>query len=923
MPSEAIAKNTLRSLFDNAHTFVSLRDTQGRYLEVNRAIAELFGAAPGDIVGRTVFDLCGPEASQVFEDDQTVVRNGAPLVNITEILPRQGDHSRLARACKLPVCDERGTVTGILSIAFDDAEAANPPQSHHDNANLLEKLFESVAVPIAFFGREHRLTFANRAYWVLHDDLDTHGVAKIGAHYEDIVRAMCEHAQDCENGAARQVLADRLIEEHRNPGTGALISQNGRSYHHQFYRTPCDGRALLIVDTTEQRHTGHGVAEHRDLLHTLVENFSEALVLYGPDDRLRFGNRTYWKFHADAGTADVIKVGATREENAQAMARRLGERNDAFNVETVLDDIERMHQGKASGISFAWGDRDVSLRHYPIQEGGWVTFAQDITERKNAEEALEASNARLRHFAESASDWFWETDADLRYTWISQRIADATGEAAELIYGRKRSDLIDTTVDPEAWEEHQETIRQRKPFRDFVYRRDPASLPDGHDEVLWVRTSGVPVFQSDGTFVGYRGTGSNVTPETLAEQELKESERRFQTLAESAPVGIFQTTTDGICIYHNEVWRTIAGAKSDGGIGALWTTVFQADDRQRITADWQERALEDGVYRTEGRIARHGCDDLWVLATIAVDECPDRGPCTFVGTLTDISQFKRAEAQLRAAEQNLREHRDELEDLVERRTAALRKAQQNLIAKERLSAIGQLTATVSHELRNPLGTISTSFTVLRKHIELPTDKAVAIVERIERNISRCETIIRDLLNYTRIDSLDCKVLDLDTWMIQFLAEQELPSSITLETNLCANSAVCIDRTRMTQALDNIISNAVDAMADNTASHSVLEITSDRHGEECVIVICDDGPGIDPSNSDQVFEPLVSTKAFGVGLGLPLVRQIVELHGGHVAIRNREERGAEVTIRIPIHKKSQCMKNASPTLEGDCIAEGER
>ncbi len=909
MTDEAILKHTLQSLFDNMHVLVFVKDLSGRFIKVNQAVADLHGVKPEDLAGRTLFDVYGEEAARYFEDDRRVIQSGKPMLNIVEPLQVRDGRVLTIEASKMPIRDDEGRVVGVLVIATDITEKQEADRLLAESRSLLETVVNSIEAPVGFYGPDHRLEFGNKAYWNIHDRMGTRDVVKVGTRFEDITRATVDRAVVLENDAERQALIQRFLDDFENPQGGMTVQQKGRWYQHHRYRTPSGGRVTFAYDVTDVKQAEQDLRESQELLQAVVENFSEMLALHSPDGCLLFGNRTFWQFHEEAGTKEVMKVGRHFDINARAMVDRLAEADPGFDADAIFNDIMRLPVEENCHVEFPLGKRIIRLRQYPIPEGGRVTFGHDVTDYTKAEAALKLSNERFRDFAESASDWFWEIDEELRYTWASDRIVDALGYAGELIYGRRRSDLIDVQADPEDWAAHQQTVRQRKPFKDFVYRIDPGSLPLGEGAVQWVKTSGVPVFHSDGSFAGYRGTGSNVTREKLAEEDLKESRRRYHTLAQTAPVAIFRTDEAGVCTYHNEVWGKIAGPKRLAAPPANWTTMFAADDRERISAVWYDTAVREGIYRTEGRIAREQGDEIWVLATIAIEECPAGGSCTFVGTLTDISQLKRIERRLRVTEQALREHRDELEILVERRTAALRDAQQSLIARERLSAIGQLTATVSHELRNPLGTISASFAALKHRVELPSEKAVAIAERIERNIKRCETIIQDLLNYTRIDTLNCESVDLDAWLTRFLGEQDLPDGMRFEVLLDGAARVCIDRSRMTQVLANLVSNAIDAMAEDPASSRKIEVETGRREGEFIIALRDDGPGIDPENLERVFEPLVSTKAFGVGLGLPLVRQIVELHGGKVQISNRPERGVEVEIVLPVEENISARKSA--------------
>ena len=437
----------------------------------------------------------------------------------------------------------------------------------------------------------------------------------------------------------------------------------------------------------------------------------------------------------------------------------------------------------------------------------------------------------------------------------------------------------------ERWREHQHSYEMFYGSRWVRYRSYPA--PEG----------GRIVFAYD------------VTESKEAEIALRKSEARYQTLATVSPVGIFQATLDGRCNYANSRWHEITGiAEGDEG-GRCWTDAIHEADRPRVDAEWRDAIALQGTYSTECRIADRDGDALWVLATIAVEPSEGESLAGFVGSFTDISHQKRVELQLRETEQELRAHRDQLEDLVEQRTSALREAQQSLLLRERLAAIGQLTATVSHELRNPLGTIVASFAALKRRIDLRDEKVERTADRIERNVRRCETIIDDLLNYTRVRTMNFEDVDLDSWLSQCLADSNLPAHTALRTRFGAGCNIQIDKNGMTQVISNLLENAVDAMnevaveRDNKdpqdIEQQIIEVYTAVEEDELKISVADSGAGMSSQDFERVFEPLISTKTFGVGLGLPLVRQIVELHGGRVEISNREVRGAEVVIHLPL------------------------
>ena len=228
-------------------------------------------------------------------------------------------------------------------------------------------------------------------------------------------------------------------------------------------------------------------------------------------------------------------------------------------------------------------------------------------------------------------------------------------------------------------------------------------------------------------------------------------------------------------------------------------------------------------------------------------------------------------------------------------------AEAELLKAERLSVLGQLTATVAHELRNPLSAIrNTLFTIkeLAGNSGIKLDRPVA---RMERSIERCDRIISDLLEFTRNRELNRKSVCFDRWLAGVLAEQNISPAIGTAMELAAAEAtVPIDPDRMRRVVINLFENAAHALAELPADHEkrITARTATEDGE-LVVTIEDTGPGISPENLARIFEPLFSTKSFGTGLGLPTVKQIVNQHGGTIAVDSEVGRGTRVTVRMPL------------------------
>ena len=227
--------------------------------------------------------------------------------------------------------------------------------------------------------------------------------------------------------------------------------------------------------------------------------------------------------------------------------------------------------------------------------------------------------------------------------------------------------------------------------------------------------------------------------------------------------------------------------------------------------------------------------------------------------------------------------------------------QGELLRKERLAAIGQVTATVGHELRNPLGSIRTALAVVRKLARGQDPLMKESLAISDRGVTRCDAIISDLLDFTRIRQLNREPTAIDRWLRTVLEEHDFPAPVRLRLELEAGIEMPLDRDHLRRVVVNVIDNACHAMDGKEPGGDrapLLTVGTRVNGGRLEIAIRDTGHGMAPEVAAKAFEPLYSTKTFGVGLGLPMVKQIMEQHGGGVEITSQEERGTEVVLWLP-------------------------
>ena len=238
----------------------------------------------------------------------------------------------------------------------------------------------------------------------------------------------------------------------------------------------------------------------------------------------------------------------------------------------------------------------------------------------------------------------------------------------------------------------------------------------------------------------------------------------------------------------------------------------------------------------------------------------------------------------------------------------LRAAQDELIKKGRMEQLGQLTATIAHEIRNPLGAIRTSaFMLQRKTAQLGADVSGPL-QRINNGVNRCDAIISQLLDFSRTKEINASPALLDDWLVRIVRDEAktLPENVSIECALGLEQVqVPFDPARLQRAVINLLNNACEALAnmqeqDMPKGHRhTITITTLRRDEMASIRVADNGPGMPADVLQRVREPLFTTKSFGTGLGIPAVEQIVKQHGGHLDIASDVGKGAVFTINLPL------------------------
>jgi two-component system sensor histidine kinase HydH len=214
--------------------------------------------------------------------------------------------------------------------------------------------------------------------------------------------------------------------------------------------------------------------------------------------------------------------------------------------------------------------------------------------------------------------------------------------------------------------------------------------------------------------------------------------------------------------------------------------------------------------------------------------------------------------------------------------------------QRRLSTLGELSAVLAHEIRNPLASLKghAQLLVERTPDDSPERKRVG---RIVTEAQRLEELTADLLDFVRTGPLDLAPVPVESFL-ESVISADVSFAVNLDTSQAPESWM-LDAKRMQQVLANLLDNAVEASPEG----AFVDVTASKEGTSLVITFRDQGEGIPEENLDQIFEPFFTTRAQGTGLGLAVARRIVELHGGNLTARSAPQGGAEFRVTLTDRK----------------------
>lgn len=380
--------------------------------------------------------------------------------------------------------------------------------------------------------------------------------------------------------------------------------------------------------------------------------------------------------------------------------------------------------------------------------------------------------------------------------------------------------------------------------------------------------------------------------------DLHRSQERLNQALDATDTGVWDYYPQAGRVYYGPRWFGILGYSPDElpSTPETWLSLLHPNDIETARENLKGFVAGDqDLYHSIFRMRTKEGGWRWIDSQGKAVQRDTAGKVArLIGTHTDITARMMAEKELQA-------HREHLEELVDQRTQELHAAQDQLIRSERLATLGQLTATVAHEIRNPLGTIRNSvFSIGDAIAREQPERATRSLTMADRNIKRCDRIIQDLLDFSRKRELHFNVIDFDAWLLNLINEISVPEGVELSHTLSASVQASFDCEHLRRALVNVIQNAFQALEDPSQGQRHVHVTTQATDQGLEIQVMDTGPGIPEEIMEKIFKPLFSTKTFGVGLGVPIIKSIMEEHGGRVHYSSHVGQGTTVTLYLPLN-----------------------
>jgi len=847
-----------RFIVEAVHDAIFFKDLESRYIVANNKTLEAFGLSREQVIGKNDYEIMAnqDEAKKNIEDDNLVFKTGK-LTKITKRMTGADGKERWFQAIKAPQFDDEGKIIGLIGIARDITERKKADKALRESEERYRDLIEKEKDIIYTLDEIGNITFASPAVETI---LGFRAGELIGKHFTILIpkewqeRTMADFNNLLKTGeiTAETVLLDKRRQFHFVEYSSTVIKEGNKVV----------GTRGIVRDITERKKAEEALRDSEIKYRTLVENLPQKIFL-------KDKNSVY--VSCNDNLARDLKIRSeeiTGKTDYDFVPKALADKYRA-------DDKRIIESGQTEAIEEKYiedgQERIIHTVKTPVKDEqgnviGVLGIFWDITERKKAEKQLKIMHAAIASSINAVAI----ADLEGNLTYVNNSFIKMWG------YENDKQILGKPAV--EFWQMEDralkivELLRNRESWiGELTARRKDGSTFD-------VQLSASSVIDEEGELICIMGSFVDITRHKRAKEEIK----KLSTAIEQSIDGIAIGDLEPKLVYVNHAFARMHGYTPEEMVGM---PVAKLHNKEQM--DEYKKAVEhlktNGSWEGEiGHIRKDGTVFLtYMSVTLLKDDNGD--PAGTLAVARDITESRQREMELDTY-------------------------RQNMVRAEELATVGTLSATVAHELTQPLTVIALSIENSLAELEKVSCPSTVLKDLKEgqSEVSNITSVVNRFRNFARmstkktVSEVDFKAVT--ERIVKLLNESAWRAKVTLRTKGMDKLPLIYSYERdLEQLFFSLVENAIQA-ADGKKKRQVI-ISGDVKHENIELQFSDDCGGIAPENLDRIFEPFFTTKHADerTGLGLCVVERIVSQLGGEVHVESKLGKGSTFFITLPINR----------------------
>ncbi len=861
-------------IVENSNDGIWILDRNDRTVFVNQKVSEMLGYSSYEICGHSPKKFLAPKFRSLVDDRLRKHRQKAGKFNDYQFIRKDGSDLWCIVSTH-QLLDDNGKYNGSLGMLIDITERKKVEEKLQESEERYRNIVETANEGIFLVNDEAKLTYANKKI----EELSGYNLKEI------ILRPLWDFISE------ESMPIAKMNFEKRRQGIDVsyelkLIRKDGSSVWGFVSAKPFfnkdgmfTGYLGMLTDITERKIAEEKLRQSEEKYRNIVETSNEGIYFVNDEGKVTFANKMM-------------------ETSGYSLDEIIGRPVWNFIPKESLPVAKKEFEKRLKGISgsyelklirkdgsYIW--TYITAKPFFNKKGkfkGYLAMMTDITERKEAEEKLQESEEKYRNIVETANEGIVTTDNEETVTFVNNKVIDMLGYAPEEVIGRPIWDFIN--------EEYRPIVKMYlKNRRQGVNESYELELICKDGSSLWVLLNSKSLFDKDGKFMGSISMLTDVT-------ERKEAEEKIQRLAnvvESSNDSIITEALDGIITSWNKGSEHVYGYSAEEVLGKDMS-IFELDDLKGEIKQLAEK-IKQGKKIHHYETSQLKKDGTIINVSITLSPVFDT-----YGKLVAISFIAG--------------------DITEKKIA------EKLLQEKQMAEVANRTkndflAKISHELRTPLNSIiGFSDMLLEQAYGELNKKQIRVTGNISKSGKHLLNLINNILDISKVEAgkLELKYtnfklatkLNMIRNLLSPIADRKnIKIEIEMDINL---TNIYADEDKFVQIMYNLVDNAIKFSYEN----SLVKIGARNKENMLEITVKDSGIGIKVEDQYKLFKPfsqidsLSLGKSQGTGLGLSLVKQIVNLHEGYVWFKSSPEKGSIFAFAIPINKNKGNSEYASST-----------